>query len=172
MSTNFKARILKEIKLCSQSKLFKFLCDIEGNFGEKNNCYIKWEVQEGTYKGQIHILKVAFIYGTNEVYEFPKKPPNVRFITPIYHTNISQGGDICLDVLRDDPSDPQSWSPMYTMENIFNSIVLLLECHNPKSPFNMKACKDYQNLAPQEFAKKCQTYYNSMFKNTNLISSF
>jgi ubiquitin-protein ligase len=166
MENKFNARILKEIKKGQTSDLFQFFWDTEGIFDEKNICFIKWTVQEGTYKGQTHVLRVAFTYGSNELKMFPQNPPNVTFITPIFHTNISMGGAICLDVLRDDPQSKQSWSALYGIEIIFNSIIALLENHNPKSPFNHDASDMYQKKDSQFFTSYCNAFYASKLKTS------
>jgi ubiquitin-protein ligase len=36
--------------------------------------------------------------------EYPNKPPTVRFITPVYHPNVSVTGTICVDLLN-------GWTP-------------------------------------------------------------
>ena len=45
--------------------------------------------------------------------QYPFTPPKMRFITPIYHCNISSSsGAISLDILQD------RWSPALTLEKV------------------------------------------------------
>ena len=164
-------RILHEIQVGKKSKLFEFFYDQNGKFGDKDLCYIRWKVKDGIYKNQTHVLQIKFIYGSNEIKIFPKNPPNIIFVTSIYHTNIAIGGTICLDVLKEDPQNPQSWSSMYGIETIFNSIVNLLDDHNIKSPFNINASNDYQNKSKEDFIKLCDTYYQQKNKDAKLLTA-
>jgi len=60
--------------------------------------------------------------------EYPFKPPKIIFTTPIYHCNISQSGNICLDVLKD------NWSPALNISKLLLSICSLLAEPNPNDP--------------------------------------
>ena len=155
-------RIMKEIEAGYKSTEFKFFHDADEKYGDRNACYLKFQIKSGIYVNQIHILQFKFMYGANQKYCFPKNPPNVLFMTPIYHTNIASSGSICLDVIKDDV-----WSPLYGIETIFNSILALLEDPNTKSPFNQEAMLQYlkheKNL--KEYEKICYDHYIKNIKN-------
>ncbi|CAF1102393.1 unnamed protein product [Rotaria sordida] len=51
--------------------------------------------------------------------EFPFKPPEVRFITPIYHPNVGDEGKICVEILN--PSD--GFKPTTTLVDIVKAVV-------------------------------------------------
>merc|ERR1712107_543062 len=70
--------------------------------------------------------------------EFPTKPPHVRFSTKMFHPNIYNNGEICLDILQN------QWSPIYDISAILTSIQSLLTDPNPNSPANVEAAKLYQ----------------------------
>ena len=51
---------------------------------------------------------------------YPQQPPDIRFITKIYHCNINDDGKICHDVLN------TAWSQKTSMHNVFMEILRLL----------------------------------------------
>lgn len=52
--------------------------------------------------------------------EYPYKPPNVRFLTPISNQHVSKEGAICLDILD------TAWSPALTIDRVLLSILSVL----------------------------------------------
>lgn len=113
--------------------------------------YLTFIPKDGTYRNQLHLLRLDFSYDHADIYtdaharrEFPKHPPLLRFMTGIFHPNISTSGYICVDVLG------AQWNPLYRLDAIINSILLLLETPNCDSPLNCEAS--------QMFAKNKNTY--------------
>lgn len=61
--------------------------------------------------------------------EYPFKPPEMRFLTKIWHPNVSsQTGAICLDTLG------TAWSPVLTLKSALISLQSLLSSPEPKDP--------------------------------------
>ena len=85
---------------------------------------------------------------------YPDTPPQMKFLTKIYHCNISEGnGHICLNSLKD------AWKPSITMEDILKHIMILLYKQNPDDALNSEAAKIYLKNE-NEFKKKVNDYLN------------
>ena len=103
-----------------------------------DNNYSHWRAiifgPEGTlYEGGIFKLDITF---TND---YPFKAPKVKFLTKVYHPNVSQyQGDICLDILK------KNWSAVLSVRTALLSICSLLSDPNVDDPLNTAAARLYK----------------------------
>jgi ubiquitin-protein ligase len=67
--------------------------------------------------------------------EFPFKPPEVRFVTPIYHPNVDEQGKICVDLLN----TSERWKPTTPLVDVVKAVVDLID--NPKIDHALNAGK-------------------------------
>ena len=106
--------------------------------GPEGDDIYKWEgmivgPSDSPYAGGIFKLAIQFPV------DYPFKCPNVRFVTKIYHPNISSSGVICLDILK------SQWSPALTISKVLLSILSLLTDPNPNDPLMPEIAQQYTN---------------------------
>uniref|UniRef100_A0A7S2AZF0 E2 ubiquitin-conjugating enzyme n=1 Tax=Florenciella parvula TaxID=236787 RepID=A0A7S2AZF0_9STRA len=71
---------------------------------------------------------------------YPFEPPKMRFVTKIWHPNVSsQTGAICLDILKD------QWSPALTIKTALLSLQALLCSPEPDDPQDAEVANMYKS---------------------------
>jgi ubiquitin-protein ligase len=67
--------------------------------------------------------------------EYPFKPPELRFITPIYHPSVDKDGKICVDIIN----GSEQYNPTTPLLKIVKAIVDLID--NPQIDHSLNAGK-------------------------------
>ncbi|KAJ1303066.1 hypothetical protein OPQ81_011267 [Rhizoctonia solani] len=124
-------RVNKEIADCKNDKTSKISIELIddnpfhlcGSFpGPEDTPY-----QGGTYQVDIVIPD-----------SYPFQPVKMKFITKVYHPNVSSAsGAICLDILKD------AWSPVLTLKSTLISLQSLLCSPEPNDPQDAEVAKHY-----------------------------
>lgn len=101
--------------------------------------------EKSPYEGGLFKLEIRFPT------DYPFKPPNVTFLTKVYHPNINSAGGICLDILKD------QWTPSLTIGKVLLSISSLLTDANPRDPLVPEIARLYESNRP-EFDRIAREY--------------
>ncbi len=72
---------------------------------------------------------------------YPHDPPEIVFVTRVWHPNVTPEGDICMSRLKKGVTD--GWVLGQTMGPMLLSVQLLLAEANPSDPFNGEAARQY-----------------------------
>ncbi|KAJ0184091.1 hypothetical protein K1T71_000514 [Dendrolimus kikuchii] len=85
---------------------------------------------------------------------YPFNPPKIRFITKIWHPNVSSvTGAICLDILKD------QWAAALTLRTVLLSIQALLSEAEPDDPQDAVVARQYKEY-PSIFAMTATHWTN------------
>eukprot|EP01071_Lankesteria_metandrocarpae_P003410 Lankesteria_metandrocarpae@DN2938_c0_g1_i1.p1 len=140
MSSRARRRVIKDLlKLQDDERM-----DIQAQPFNESMMYchavIQGPVDTAWEAGYFHLL-VHFSE------EYPTAPPQVKFLSKVFHPNIYPNGQLCLDILQ------HNWSPAYDLSAVLTSIQSLLHDLNPESPANIDAAKVYNTNRPLYWKK-------------------
>jgi ubiquitin-conjugating enzyme E2 S len=122
-------QVLKQLAVLGETKLdgIRYLAN------DENPLDIQAEMEgpeQTPYEGGVFRLKLTL--GS----DFPAQPPKAFLLTKIFHPNISQTGEVCVNTLKRD-WQPNNWS----IPNILQVIRCLLIVPFPESALNEEAGK-------------------------------
>ena len=100
------------------------------------------------YEGGLFVLDIKI----PETYPF--NPPKVRFLTRIWHPNISSvTGAICLDILKD------QWAAAMTLRTVLLSLQALMAAAEPDDPQDAVVARQFKER-PDMFRSTAQHWTN------------
>ena len=102
-----------------------------------NNDLLNWEAtiigpSDTPYADGIFFLKITLPN------DYPFKPPEVNFLSRIYHCNVSSNGKISMDILK------HYWTPSLRISTLLLSISSLLSDPNPDDPLVPEIARIYK----------------------------
>ncbi|PHH69061.1 hypothetical protein CDD80_7044 [Ophiocordyceps camponoti-rufipedis] len=74
--------------------------------------------------------------------EYPFRPPTLRFVTPIYHPNVTNDalGNVCLGILK-----PDQWKPATRIVAVLQAVAALLLEPQPDDPLEEGIADEFRN---------------------------
>lgn len=109
-----EANSLKMTVNCDEDNLYMWYATITG-------------AEDTAYNGLVYKLKIEFPNN------YPFAPPKMKFLNNMFHPNVDEQGNICLDILKD------KWTPVLNVTKALLSILAIMAEPNPSSALNMDA---------------------------------
>ncbi|KAI5191581.1 ubiquitin-conjugating enzyme E2 A [Nematocida sp. AWRm77] len=136
MSTPTKRKIMQDMKKLAEEPLENIMA-VPSKEDIMNWRAIIFGPEDTPFEGGVFELKITFTD------TYPKHPPNVSFLTSIFHPNVYVNGDLCLDILQ------SKWNPTYGVGLVLLCIQSLLNDPNTSSPANPEASNLFLNNKPE-----------------------
>jgi len=144
-------RIMREYKELTVDAPFEDdICTVQ----PKNEDYFAWQATITGPVGTPYEDGLFFV-DIDLPHDYPFKPPKLRFTTTIYHSNISEKGEICLESIKD------KWTPSLSVKKVLTEVIELLKQPNPDSPLRSdiaKLYKENKQLHDQNAAEYTKKY--------------
>ncbi len=140
-----------------------------GLFNEDD--FYKWRVtflgpMDSLYKGGMFFLELKFPK------DYPNNPPQINFLTPIFHPNVcpykNSLGLVCHNFIK-------NWNPSYTVGFILTKLYALFYQVNPESAFDKEIANEYLFNRPlyeskvifftKKYANPASGYYRDLDKD-------
>lgn len=126
-------RVQKEIRDIDRDKGSGVTIEVQGNSIQKLIGCLKGP-RDTPFDGGVFYVNIELDD------QYPFVPPKMRFITKVWHPNISSAnGAICLDILKD------QWSPALTLKTALLSLQALLSSPQPDDPQDAVVARQYLN---------------------------
>ena len=157
--SNFSKALLKK-----QFKDINTASDLGLSVGlvDENNFY-KWSVvifgpSDTIYEGGFFKALLEFPD------DYPNSPPQMKFVTKMWHPNIYPDGRVCISILHPPGVDKfneqeraeERWGPSLGAEEILLSVISMLNDPNPDSPANIDAAVMFRNN-PDEYKSRVRS---------------
>jgi len=94
--------------------------------------------------------KGAFKIGIKFPVEYPFKPPKITIKTKIYHPNIDEKGEVCLNIVN-----PENWKPATKISQVLESLINLINNPEPDHPLRADLATEFTN-SHSKFVKKAE----------------
>ncbi|KAI2629416.1 ubiquitin-conjugating enzyme [Xylaria nigripes] len=148
-------RLAKELQECTSSPPAGMIISLPSESDLQ-----KWEIEllgppSTAYAGGTY--KIVMSFPT----DYPFKPPQVNFITRIYHPNVTNDsqGNICLPILKS-----EAWKPASRVRAVLEALRQLLIEPNPDDPLENRIAEEYKSNRA-EFEKNVKAYVTRYAKN-------